>query len=351
MRPFFEKFILTAVAVLLFMASPTAAQRSNSAEPPEKPAQPSVKSGSPTHPKPYTMEYSYRTDGSTSEKSIAVADSVNFSMCVTSGNLKVNGWNRNELRIFIKEGSKFGFKVQQTDPKTGTPVWVMLNGLVQTAGKSVPQSECIWGDEIEVDVPVGANVNIKGQEAWTTIDTVRKVGIRMIGGDINLRNISNGIMAYAGQGDITVDESTGPMLLDSTTGNIVVFEAGPSEVGDIFKAKTNSGTVSMQKLQYRQIEVYSISGSVAYTGEILNGGIYGFGTTNGSIRLTLPSASKFFLAASYGFGAFHSELPVTTVTENITPGPVKSIKGTVNGGGDATLKLTTNNGSIAIKKQ
>ncbi len=348
MRRVIEQFGLTAIAVLLFAAIPAAAQRTSPVEPPEKPAEYDKKA---PEPKPYPMAYAYRTDGSTSEKAIAVDSSVNISMCVTSGNLKINGWNRSELRVFVKDGAKFGFKVQQTSPKTGTPVWVMLNGMVQTAGKSAPQSECIWGDEIEIEVPVGANVNIKGQEAWTTIDSVRKVGIRMIGGDINLRNVSNGIMASAGQGDITVDESMGPMSLDSTTGNIVVFEAGPSEVGDIFKAKTNSGAVSMQKLQYRQIEVNSISGSVAYAGEILNGGTYGLSTSNGSIRLTVPQASKYFLIASYGFGAFQSDLPVKTIEENITPGPVKSIKGTINGGGDATLKLTTNNGSITIKKQ
>ena len=107
----------------------------------------------------------------------------------------------------------------------------------------------------------------------------------------------------------------------------------------------------MQKLQYRQIEVNSISGSVAYAGEILDGGTYGFSTSNGSIRLTVPQVSKCFLIASYGFGAFQSDLPVKTIEENITPGPVKSVKGTINGGGDATLKLITNNGSISIKKQ
>lgn len=352
MRRSIEQFSLAVIAVLFFAAIPAAAQRTLPTEAPEKPATPNVKTPTPKRdPVPFPMVYAYRTDGSTSEKAIAVDSSVNISMCVTSGNLKINGWNRSELRVFVKDGAKFGFKVQQTSPKTGTPVWVMLNGMVQTAGKSAPQSECIWGEEIEVDVPVGSSVNIKGQEAWTTIDSVRKVGIRMIGGDINLRNVTNGIMASAGQGDITVDESTGPMSLDSTTGNIVVFEAGPSEVGDIFKAKTNSGAVSMQKLQYRQIEVNSISGSVAYAGEILDGGTYGFSTSNGAIRLTVPQASKCFLIASYGFGAFQSDLPVKTIEENITPGPVKSVKGTINGGGDATLKLTTNNGSISIKKQ
>lgn len=337
--------ILLAAAAAVFSALPATAQRT---DPPDLPSKPSVKVAVPT---PAPKAEVWFQDGSTSEKAITVDSNVNISICVTNGNLKVNGWNRNELRVFVKDGSKFGFKVQETSPKTGTPVWVMLNALAPTTGKIAPQGECIWGDEIEIDAPTGSVVNIKGKETSSTIDSVRKVNIRMIGGDLGLRNISSGIMASAGQGDITVEESTGPMTLESTTGNIVVFGAGPSEVGDILKAKTNGGAISLERLKYRQIDVNSISGSVAYTGDLINGGTYGFGTSNGSIRLTLPSSTKSFVIASYGFGMFSSDIPVKTITENITPGPVKSINGTTNGGGGAELRLTTNNGSISIKKQ
>ncbi len=342
MKSYIKQYILLAIAATVFSALSANAQRT------EPPAKPSVKSGLPT---PAPKAEAWSRDGSTSEKAIAVESNVNISLCVTSGNLKINGWNRNEFRVYVKDGSRFGFKVQQTTTRTGMPVWVSLIGLVGKAGNLTPQGECVWGDEIEIDAPVGAVLNIKGQETSTMIDSVRKVNIRMIGGDLSLRNIANGIMASTGQGDITVEESTGPMSLESMTGNIVVFEAGPSEVGDILRAKTQGGTVSMQNLQYRQIDVNSISGSVVYTGEVLNGGTYSLGTSNGSIRLSVPQATKCFLVASYGFGSFSSDLPFKVMTENIESGPVKSIIGTINGGGDATLKLTTNNGSISIKKQ
>ncbi len=335
-----SKIFLLAFAAAVFSALPATAQRT---EPPEPPSKADVKVHAP-------KAVMWTEDGYTSEKALAVDSNVNISICVTSGNLKINGWNRNELRVYVKNGSRFGFKVQETQPKTGTPVWVMLNALAATPGKMAPQGECIWGDEIEIDAPRGSVLSIKGKETSSTIDSVKKVNIRMIGGDLGLRNIANGITASAGQGDITVEESTGPMTLESTTGNIVVFGAGPSEVGDILKAKTNGGAVSLERVTYRQIDVNSISGSVAYTGDLINGGTYGFGTSNGSIRLTLPASTKSFVIASYGFGMFSSDIPVKTITENITPGPVKSINGTINGGGGAELRLTTNNGSIAIKK-
>lgn len=288
--------------------------------------------------------------GDTFEQSIKVDPKINLSLCVAQGVVKVNGWSRNELRVYVENGSRFAFKVLEKSSKTGDPVWLMISGIDGKSKYAAP-SECISGAQIEIDVPTGASVNIKGQETTTTVDSVRKVSIRTIGGDISLRNIAEGVMASSGQGDVTVEGSEGAMTLESTTGNILVFEAGPSEIGDALKAKTNSGTISLQKVGHRQIEVNSISGSVAYSGEVLTGGSYTLGTSRGSIRLAIPAAASCRISATYGYGRFTTEIPVNIETENIFEGPIKTVVGSLGKGGDASLKLTTNNGSINIKKQ
>jgi len=287
--------------------------------------------------------------GDNFERSIKVDPAFNLSLCVTQGTVKINGWNRSELRVFVQDGGKFGLKIQQKSLKTGDPVWIMLAG-IEPKNKSYAPAECLWGDVIEIDLPVNASVNIKGQETTTTIDGIRKASVKTIGGDISIRNVTDGVMASAGQGGITVEASSGEMELVSTTGNIVVFEAGPAEIGDIFKAKTNGGTISLQKLEHRQVEVSSITGSVVFDGDLLSGGSYSFGTSNGSIRLSLPQTASCTIWASYGFGNFNSEIPIKIMTENIGEGPVKSMTGKL-GSGDASLKLTTNSGSIVLKKK
>jgi DUF4097 and DUF4098 domain-containing protein YvlB len=303
----------------------------------------------PEPPKPKVKNWIRFDDGQSSERSIKADPSLNVSLCVTQGSVKVNGWDRNELRVYVNDGSKFGFKVLQKGNKTGDPVWVMI----VSAGKTNPAggSECIWGGNIEIDAPVGSTLTIKGQDTVTRVDSIRKVSIKSIGGDISLRNIANGVSASAGQGDITVEESQGEMSLESTTGNIVAFEVGPSEIGDMFQAKTNSGAISLQSVEHRQMEVSSISGSVAYDGVIASGGAYTFSTSRGSIRLSLPEKTASQLAATYGFGNFSSEFPIKVETENVSPGPVKSVVGRMGTGGDALVKLTTNSGSISLKKR
>lgn len=287
--------------------------------------------------------------GDTSEKSIKADANINLTLCVTQGTVKVNGWNRSEVRVFVQDGSKFAFKVQLKSPKSGDPALLMVTG-VETKTRYAAPSECIWGGEIEIDVPVNATINITGEETTTTIDTVKKARVTTIGGDISLRNIAAGITASAGQGDVTVEESEGGMILTSTTGNILVFDAGPSDIGDMFKAKTNSGSISLQQLGYRQIEVNSISGSVAFNGEIQSGGAYRLSTSKGSIRVAIPAASNCHVVASYGYGNFSTEIPIKIETENIAEGPIKTVVGKIGSGGEALLKLTTNNGSINIKK-
>ena len=290
-------------------------------------------------------------DGHTSEKVIAVDQKVNVSLCVTQGNVKVNGSPRNELRIFVRNGSKFAFNVQETNVKTGSPAWVALTSIADAKPKFGTSSECIWGEQIEIDVPQGATVTIKGREITARLDTIRRANVRSIGGSMNFRNISGGISASAGQGDVMVEDSQGAMSLESTTGNIIVYEASPAESGDILRARTNSGAISLQKTAYRQIDVNSVSGSVIFTGDVLRGAIYGFSTTSGSIKLSLPKDSSCSVSASYGFGAFESQLPMKVLTENISPGSVRSVKGIFGGGGEGSLNITTSLGSISITNQ
>lgn len=284
------------------------------------------------------------------ERALAVSPTVNVSLCVVEGKLAINGWSRNEARIFVRDGSKFSFKVLEKSPTDSKPVWISAYSYVKKGGK-MGTSECIRGEDVEIDLPVGATLNLKGESIDTTIDTLRKVSVKTAGGDITVRNVSNGVNAFTYEGDITVEESKGALTLDSTNGNIVVFEAGPSEIGDVFKAKTNSGAISLQRLLHRQIEVWSISGSVVFSGDILNGGSYSFGTNNGSLRLTLPQNSSFQLSATYALGNFASELPLKILTENDQAGPVRTIVANIGGGGDAILRLTTNAGIIGIRKQ
>lgn len=281
-----------------------------------------------------------------SEKSLTVDAKVNISLCVLEGNVKINGWERGEVRIFVKNGNPVEFKVRETSKQSAKPVWITVFGFDAKLKKT---SECFSGDEIEIDVPRNASVHLKGQETKTSVDSVRKASVKNIGGDISIRNISEGVEASTYEGNVSVENSSGAFALESLNGNIVAFELNSSEIGDIFKAKTSNGTIVLQNLEHRQIEVNSISGAISFNGAFSSGGLYTFGTSNGAIVLAVPKDTSCKLTASYGFGVFNSELPFTIITETKTP-RIKNVVATM-GEGDATLNLTTSSGVIRIRSK
>ncbi|CAN5581841.1 hypothetical protein BH10ACI1_BH10ACI1_28410 [soil metagenome] len=284
------------------------------------------------------------------EKSVAVDAKVNISLCVTKGKVKVHGWDRNEIRAFVSSGgSQVGFKILQKSKQTDKPVWVMILGFDPSQSVDREADECLSGDEIELDVPRGATVNIKSRESETMIESVGKVRVENIGGDIFLKDIAQGIEAATYQGDVTVSRSSGAMNVSSASGNIVAFDLSPSEIGDVFKAKTINGAITLQEIEHRQIEVSSNSGSIKFTGDFLNGGQYNFGTANGAIMLALSEKSSCKITAFFGFGQFASEIPLKDKQQSPASG-AQNLTAQI-GNGEATLNLKTFSGSIIIRKQ
>jgi Toastrack DUF4097 len=280
------------------------------------------------------------------EKSIAVNSNVVINLCVSEGTIRINGWNRNEIRAYVSGGSQVGFQVLKK--ASDKPAWIKILGFDPTQNDEADADECLSGEEIEIDVPRGASVNIDGADCDTTIESVRKVNVDNRGGDIFLNDINHGIYARTYRGGITVGKSSGAMILDASNGNIVAYEVSPSEIGDSFKAKTLNGMITLQQIEHMLLEINSNSGSIRFNSAFASGGQYTFSTLNGSVLLTIPEKSSCKITASYG-GQFASEIPLQN-QKLTTSGGVKNLTGQI-GGGEAMLSLTTYSGRINIRKQ
>lgn len=296
-----------------------------------------------------TVEKIENQSGVAAEKSIAVDLRVNVQLCVSEGRVRINGWERNEIRAYVDKGSEVSFKVQEKDRQSGVPVWVSVLGFEPRKTGEINSDECLSGEQIEIDVPRGAIVNVKGRTGETTISSVAKVTVDIVGGNIILSGIGQGIAAKTYEGDVTVENSGGAMNLTTTTGNIVVFDVDAREVGDVLKAKTNSGAIVLQQAAHRRIEADSHSGSIKFSGELLNGGQYKFNAFNGSINLLLAQNASGKINVSYGYGSFNSEIALQNVVKS-APANTQNLSAQI-GAGDATLNLSTFSGTIQIKKQ
>lgn len=354
---------LKKIRLLVFLAALVAALSAQSfsqatPKPKVKPATPATPAPShdtmPVVP-PFTPTPApFPGEGGDYEKSLNVDSKVSVAMCVLTGTVKINGSDRDEVRVFVRDGSNVNFNVREKNEKNGKPVWIAITGAPPESAKGkeknkhLPVSECLWGSEIEIDVPTGSFVTVKGQETNTSIDSVRKVFVKNLGGNISLSNIAEGIDALTYEGGVTVRESRGAMNIESSTGNIIAFGTNPGEIGDVLRAKTSSGNIFLQLIGHRQIEANSVSGAIVFGGKLLSGGLYSFSTSNGILTLTVPADASAKINASYGFGQFHADVPLKDLNQT-SAGRVKSLTATI-GEGDALLKLTTTSGTIKIKK-
>lgn len=344
---------LSKIAILLCLgASAVEAQ----VEPPQPPARPGRevrvpvrKPETPATPVPRPAPYG-RDERFTTEKAIAVDPNVAIKLCVADGAIKINGSETNEVRVLVRSGRKFDIKPLEKNLDTGKANWVWITNVVSTTPVNRAQSStCLAGDSVEIDVPVNASINLEARTAGAVIDTVKKAAVKILEGSIQLRNITGGVNAVVSQGDVFLQSAGGAISVETTRGNIVAFDVSAGQVGDVMKARTNSGSISLQSVNHRQIEATSISGSVSYEGKFMPGGLYTFKTQNGSIRMLLPNGTSATFVASYGFGTFNAGAPVKIETQNRTPGGNSAVAKI--GGGGPVVNVTTTSGNIGIRTQ
>jgi hypothetical protein len=334
---------LSGLLMMLYLVGLFATIASAQVKPPKEPK---TKTPAPFPVPGSTTPGFFHTGDETMEASKAVDPAVTVKLCVSQGDLKINGWNRNEVRVFVKEGRKFTMKPLEKSPESGKINWLWV--VNAGAGEPGTNSDCLAGERIEIDAPQGASFELAGRAARTSVDSVKKVKVKILEGVISLRNIPGGISAYTGQGDVLVENSGGSITLESTTGNIIAVEVNAGQIGETLRAKTNSGAISFQKVLHRQIEATSISGSLNFEGKFLAGGIYTFRTSNGAIQLGIPPGSSCSIKAIYGLGAFRSDFPLDIITQDKTP-RAQSIFAKI-GAGSASVSLTTSTGSISIRR-
>jgi len=122
-------------------------------------------------------------------------------------------------------------------------------------------------------------------------------------------------------GTLTANNVTGVLRFATVNGRIIVERCA----GELDASTTNGGIAA---------ELLSVT----------PGRPVKLSTTNGRISVAVPRSMAARVDASTSNGSINSELPVLAHTSSRN-----SLRGTVNGGGNAELSLHTTNGSIEIK--
>src|SRR5688500_8268514 len=142
--------------LLLFLCSTGAFAVDALGQDKKPPKQPKFKQYAPT-PGPEAPGF-FNGDGVTSEKSIIVDPNVAIKLCVSEGSLRINGWRRDEVRVFVRNGRPIKLKPLEKSADSGKVNWLWIGNLGE--GRPGPQGECLAGESIEIDAPVTASLSL-----------------------------------------------------------------------------------------------------------------------------------------------------------------------------------------------
>ncbi len=309
---------------------------------------------------------------SLTEQTVAADPAVTILLCVESGGITVRGWERKEVHARNRSGGQI--ELRRADATNESAPATRVEVLLSESPELRPRpGECGRSGDIELDVPRGSTVQLKGRSGDIDVTGVASLRADTFSGSIDVRDIAHYVEVTTANGNIALTHAQGRARLRAISGLIDVRDAGPAAAGDDLWAKTTSGDITLTQVRHTHVEAATSSGSVNLIGALAHGGFYDLKTSNGDVIATLPADSSFFVNAKVYYGGdIVTDFPIRLMPgpnssdgqsaahkppHSQPPGHVELTGGNLTGvygqneRGDATLNLASFSGSVRLHKK
>src|SRR5688572_21507854 len=95
------------------------------------------------------------------ERSIAVSPELTVTLCVSSGTLRVRGWEKNELRVRSSDAEQIELRRLDKAKDPSTPAWRIDVMVLDASAKINAKRDCQALADVEMEVPTGATVQVQ----------------------------------------------------------------------------------------------------------------------------------------------------------------------------------------------
>ncbi len=264
-----------------------------------------------------------RKSGERIERATPVDPQVTVTLCVASGTLTVRGWEKNEVRARSIDATQIEFRridKSKDVSKPATRIDVMV--LDKTARIMSPKVDCQALADVEMDVPVGATVQVQTRDGDISIVGVAAAYAGSQNGDIAIARATKLVEAGSVGGGISLKDSSGRVNLSSAGGGVEATNVRPSTAEDIFEVGTVSGDIQLDRVSNPKVMAKTVNGNVTMTGPLAKSGYYGFTNMAGDVVLSLPHDASFQLSAKISEKRdIVSDFPLTYLGETPPPQP------------------------------
>jgi hypothetical protein len=219
-----------------------------------------------------------------------------------AGEVSIETWTRNEIRIEADHSRRDGLVVEQEDGVIHVRPALWKDGQFDIEIED-GQLNWSWGGartpslvDFGITVPEGMALDVGGP--FTDISVVGPVGETIVSvneGDVTVNAIQGPLTVRSVEGDVTATDVQGRMRFYAIDGEIFVENAS----GDIV-AETTDGDVRLERITSTNVEATSVDGDLWFSGALAAQGLYSFATHDGDVTLMLPrNTSARVMVATY----------------------------------------------------
>jgi hypothetical protein len=231
------------------------------------------------------------------ERSLPVDPQATVTLCVASGTLKVRGWDKSEIRVLSLGAEQVDFRRIDKTKDTSKPANRVDVMVLNKAGMSNAKLDCQAFADVEMEVPVGATVQVQTRDGDITISGIAGAYAGSQNGDIAIDRATKLVEAGSVGGSIFLKDSSGRVNLSSAGGSVEVMNVRPASSDDTFEVGTVSGDIQLDRVSVPKVTAKTVNGTVTMTGPLAKSGWYGFTNMTGDVVLELPSDASFQLQA------------------------------------------------------
>lgn len=245
------------------------------------------------------------------------------SLCITSGDVIVRGWDRGEVRARIQDAGALRLLTPNVRPAPRVEVLIS-----EDREAELGPGDCGSNERVELMVPRGATIEIESRSGHVEVADVAAARVKVLSGDVNVRRVSESVEVSCLSGDVSVEDSSGPVRVATVSGDVEARNVRRVAAGDNFEVRSTSGDVTVEGVTHGQVSGAAVSGQVLYTGALARGGSYDFRTISGDVTLELPADSSFNLHAKVVVsGEIETDFPVRVVPGAPDPMPAPAPPG------------------------
>ena len=233
----------------------------------------------------------------TVDKTLEVGPSAVLSLGNTNGTVTITGWDQPRIRVVAEKTVERAGADEAKSALAQLKVDIQQHGNTVSIRTESPErhSGSFW------DLILG-NWNAASVRYEVSVPRSMKVDVDDTNGAIEVSGVN------------------GTFKLETTNGHIQLTRCGGAVDLETTNGRIEADLLTLDAQANNRIE-----------------------TTNGRIEITVPATLRAEVDAATTNGSVNSELPITTRTFGRN-----ELRGSVNGGGGAPLKLRTTNGSIHI---